>query len=198
MSRGRTLAAGLILLTVILIPARAHADVLLIPFFGVNFGGDAGNEHLSDAFDSKQFSWGASVAAMGAGVFGVEGDFAYTQDFFGKTDIGGSSVLTAMGNLVLGIPFGGQKGFGVRPYGLVGMGLMRSSISLGGPNNDENKLAWDFGGGVMIFFGSSVGIRGDIRYFRTFEALDVLGIDIVDAPGKLDFTRGSFGVVFRF
>jgi len=193
----RTLAAAAVLL-ITLIPARAHADVLLIPFFGVNFGGDAGKD-LSDAFDSKQFSWGASFAAMGAGVFGVEGDIAYTQDFFGKTDVGGSSVFTAMGNLVLGIPFGGQRGFGVRPYGLVGMGLMRSSISFGAPlNNDENKIAWDFGGGVIIFFGTSVGIRGDVRYFRTFEALDVLGIDIADSPGKLDFTRGSFGVVFRF
>ena len=76
MSRGRTLAAGLILLTVILIPARAQADVLLIPFFGVNFGGDAGKD-LSDAFDSKQFNWGVSFAAMGAGVFGVEGDLGY-------------------------------------------------------------------------------------------------------------------------
>src|SRR5262245_45056938 len=120
----RTLTAAAVLL-IALVPARARADVLLIPFFGVNFGGDAGND-LSDAFDSKQFSLGSSVAAMGAGVFGVEGDFAYTQDFFGKTDIGGSSVLTVMGNLVLGIPFGGQRGFGVRPYGLVGLGLMRS------------------------------------------------------------------------
>lgn len=199
MSHGRTLAAGLILLTVILIPARAQADVLLIPFFGVNFGGDAGKD-LSGAFDSKQFNWGVSFAAMGAGVFGVEGDLGYSPDFFGKTDAGGSHVLTLMGNLVLGIPFGGQRGFGIRPYGLVGMGLMRSSAKFVGPvgNVDENKLAWDFGGGVIIFFGTNVGIRGDVRYFRTFEALDILGIDIVDSPGKLDYTRGTFGVVFRF
>ena len=79
-----------------------------------------------------------------------------------------------MGNLVLGIPFGGQHGFGVRPYGLVGMGLMRSSVKFGGLCEvDENKFAWDFGGGVIIFFGSNFGIRGDVRYFRTFEALDV-------------------------
>ena len=198
MFRGRTLAL-LALTAAILTPARAQADVLLIPFFGVNFGGDAGKD-LSDAFDSKQFNWGVSFAAMGAGVFGVEGDLGYSPDFFGKTDAGGSHVLTLMGNLVLGIPFGGQRGFGIRPYGLVGMGLMRSSAKFGGPvgNVDENKLAWDFGGGVIIFFGTNVGIRGDVRYFRTFEALDILGIDIVDSPGKLDYTRGTFGVVFRF
>src|SRR5262245_44081657 len=160
MPRGRTLAAALVLLTAILMPRPAQADVLLIPFFGVNFGGDAGRD-FSDAFDSNQFNWGVSIAAMGAGVFGVEGDIGYSPDFFGKTDVGGSHVFTMMGNLVLGIPFGGQRGFGVRPYGLAGLGLMRSSVKFGGPvgNVDENKLAWDFGGGVIIFFGTKVGIR---------------------------------------
>lgn len=197
MSLRRTfVAAVLFLMTLVAAPARA--DVLLIPFFGVNFGGDAGRD-FSDSFDASQFSWGVSIAAMGAGVFGVEGDFGYSPDFYGKTDVGGSSVMTAMGNLVLGIPFGGQSGFGIRPYGVVGMGLMRSAAEFGGVGNEsDNKFAWDFGGGVMMFFGTSVGIRGDIRYFRTFEALDILGIDLANPPGKLDFTRGSFGVVFRF
>ena len=54
---------------------------------------------------------------MGGGVLGFEGDIGYSPDFFGKTDIGGSSVLTATGNLVFGIPIGGQKGVGIRPYG---------------------------------------------------------------------------------
>jgi opacity protein-like surface antigen len=195
MFRGRTLAL-LALTAAILTPAGAQADVLLIPFFGVNFGGDAGKD-LSDAFDSNQFNWGVSFAAMGAG---VEGDIGYSPDFFGKTDAGGSHVFTVMGNLVLGIPFGGQRGFGVRPYGLVGMGLMRSSVKFGGAVGevDENKFAWDFGGGVIIFFGTNFGIRGDVRYFRTFEALDILGIDIAESPGKLDYTRGTFGFVFRF
>ena len=194
--RRRFLAAALFLMSLVAAPARA--DVLLIPFFGVNFGGDAGRD-FSDSFDASQFSWGVSIAAMGAGVFGVEGDFGFSPDFYGKTDVGGSSVMTAMGNLVLGIPFGGQSGFGIRPYGVVGMGLMRSAAEFGGVGNEsDNKFAWDFGGGVMMFFGTSVGIRGDIRYFRTFEALDILGIDIANPPGKLDFTRGSFGFIFRF
>ena len=106
MSLRRTfVAAALFLMTLVAAPARA--DVLLIPFFGVNFGGDAGKE-FSDSFDASQFSWGVSLAAMGAGVFGVEGDFGFSPDFYGKTDLGGSKVFTAMGNLVLGIPFGGQ------------------------------------------------------------------------------------------
>jgi hypothetical protein len=52
----------------------------------------------------------------------------------------------------------------------------------------------------MMFFTSHVGIRGDLRYFRTFEALDFLDIEIQNnnGPGNLDFTRGSFGFVARW
>jgi opacity protein-like surface antigen len=177
----------------------ARADGLIIPFIGVNFGGDSGTE-FGDAVDSSRFNWGASFAWMGAGVIGFEGDFGYSQDFFGKTDLGGTSVFTATGNLLVGIPFGGQQGFGIRPYGLFGIGVMHPEGEAFGDDefDDENKVSWDFGGGVMLFFGSRVGLRGDIRYFRTFEALDILGIELEEGPGDLDFTRGSLGFVFRF
>ena len=176
----------------------ARADGLIIPFIGVNFGGDSGAE-FGDSVDASRFNWGASFAWMGAGVFGFEGDFGYSPDFFGKTDLGGSSVFTATGNVLLGIPFGGQKGFGIRPYGLAGIGLMHpEGEAFDTLFEGNNKVSWDFGGGVLLFFGSRAGIRGDIRYFRTFEALDVLGVELEDGPGDLDFTRGSLGFVFRF
>lgn len=180
-------------------PGAARADGLFIPFIGWNFGGDAGTE-FSDAVDASTLNWGASLAWMGAGVIGVEGDFSYSPDFFGKTDLGGTSVWTAFGNVLLGIPLGGQKGFGIRPYGLVGIGAVR-------PNGDafatqfelsETKVGWDFGGGVMMFFTSHIGIRGDVRYFRTFEALELLDIEIQNEPEHLDFTRGSAGFVVRW
>jgi outer membrane protein with beta-barrel domain len=178
----------------------ARADGLFIPFIGVNFGGDAGTE-FGDAFDASRFNWGASIGWMGAGVIGVEGDFGFSPDFFGKTDLGDSSVLTAFGNVLVGVPFGGQKGFGIRPYALAGIGLVHpkgDAFATQGFELDENKIGWDFGGGVMLFFGTHAGIRGDIRYFRTFEALEVLDIEFEDGPGDLDFTRGSVGFVFRF
>jgi opacity protein-like surface antigen len=181
-------------------PATARADGLFIPYIGWNFGGDAGGE-FSDAVDSSRLNWGASLAWMGGGVIGFEGDFGYSPDFFGKTDLGGSKVFTAFGNVMLGVPFGGQKGFGIRPYGVVGVGLVYAegeAFETAGRELNENKIGWDFGGGVMMFFTSHVGIRGDIRYFRTFEALDVLDIEIENGPGDLDFTRGSVGFVVRF
>ena len=191
-----SIVAALLLTTIG--PGIAYADGLIIPFWGINFGGESGSE-LSSAFEAKRNTWGASFAFMGGGVFGVEGDVAYSPDFFGKTDLGGSSVLTMTGNLLLGVPFGGQQGWGVRPYGLVGIGAIRPEGE--GFNNlldfGDYKAAWDFGGGVMFFFGTHVGIRGDLRYIRTFEAVELLNSERLEDE-NLDFGRGSLGLVLRF
>lgn len=184
---------------VMLIPMSARADTLLIPFFGVNFGGDSGKK-LSEAFETNQFNWGASLAFMGAGIFGLEGDIGFSPDFYGKTETGGSSALTATGNLILGIPFGGQRGFGIRPYGLVGAGVIKSTSDFGSgiAEIDENNVTWSAGGGVLLFFGTRAGVRFDARYFRTFDDLEILGFALPQSAGKVDFTRGSVGVVLRF
>src|SRR6187455_3305938 len=142
-----TRAIGTVLVAILLAPVPARADTLLIPFFGVNFGGDSGKK-FSEAFDTSQFNWGASLAFMGGGVFGVEGDFGFSPDFYGKTAEGGSSAFTATGNLIIGVPLGGQKGFGVRPYGLVGAGVLTSSSDFGTgfTDIDETSMTWSAGG----------------------------------------------------
>jgi opacity protein-like surface antigen len=182
----------------LLTPAGARADGLIVPFAGVNFGGDAG-ETFGDAVDASRFDWGASFAWMGGGVFGLEADLGYSPDFYGKNDVGGSSVLSLMGNVLLGVPFGGQEGFGIRPYGLVGVGVLRSDLESFDEliGFDNNEFAWDFGGGVMIFFTSHVGLRGDVRYFRTFGDVDFGPIETSDSDA-VDYGRGSIGLVFRF
>ena len=189
--------AALAAVVITLAPAPARADGFFIPFLGVNFGGDSGRE-FSEAFETNQFNWGASLGWMGGGVFGFEGDFGYSPDFYGKTDAGGSGAFTATANVLLGLPFGGQQGFGVRPYGLVGVGLLSSTSDFGTPEIDENNFTWSAGGGLMQFFGTRAGVRFDVRYFRTFDDLEILGIPIAQSPGKVDFTRGSLGLVLRF
>src|SRR5688572_9602509 len=193
----RVIATALVAITLAPVPARA--DVLFTPFFGVNFGGDSGKE-FSEAFETSQYNWGASIAFMGGGVFGFEGDFGFSPDFYGKTELGGSNAFTATGNLVLGIPFGGQQGFGVRPYGVVGAGLLTSKSDFGTAvaEIDENNVTWSAGGGVLLFFGTRAGLRFDVRYFRTFDDLEILGVTLAESPGKVDFTRTSLGFVLRF
>jgi hypothetical protein len=185
------------MLTMLLLPAAARADGFLVPFYGANFSGESGKD-LGDALEAKRNNWGISVGFMGAGFFGFEGDYSYSPDFFGKNDDGGSKVTSLMGNLMIGVPFGGQKGFGVRPYGLVGLGVIQ-------PNGDafanvldfgDNHLSWDVGGGLFLFFTSHIGIRGDLRYMRTIEAVDFLQQGTEESA--LDFARGSIGLVIRF
>ena len=193
----RTLALGLLL--GVLTPAAARADGMIVPFAGVNFGGNSGRE-LSAAIDAERLNWGVSFAFMGGGVLGLEADIANSPDFFGKTDLGGSSVLTATGNLLFGIPIGGQQGVGFRPYALVGLGMIRSKVDTFGEalSSEENQAAWDFGGGAMLFFGSNVGLRAELRYFRSFGDLDFDLLDLFERRGKLDFARASAGLILRF
>jgi opacity protein-like surface antigen len=182
----------------VLTPAAARADGLLVPFAGINFGGNAG-QTFSDGADAKRLDWGVSLAWMGGGVFGFEGDFGYSPDFYGKNDVGGSSVLSLAGNVLIGVPFGGQQGFGVRPFALVGIGLLRSDLESFDElvGLDDSEVAWNFGGGVIVFFSQHVGIRGDIRYFRTFGDVNVGPIQTPDSEA-VDYSRASLGLVLRF
>jgi opacity protein-like surface antigen len=161
--------------------------------FGYNFGGDAGCPEITNCED-KAFNWGVGFGALGA-VIGAELEFAYTDQFFGETPNQDSSVLTLMGNVMLAPKFGP-----VQPYGLAGVGLIKSSFDFtlsGITNDDNNQFGWDVGGGVMIFFSRHFGIRGDVRYYHSFQALEVIGLPFPD-NAKLDFGRAAGGVVFKF
>ncbi len=194
-----TRAVALSVLVELVSPAAARADGLIVPFVGVNFAGNSGKE-LSAAIDAERIDWGVSLAYMGGGILGFEADIAHSPDFYGRTDLGGSSVLTATGNLLIGIPIGGQTGVGFRPYALVGLGAIRSRVDAFGDllSRDETKAAWDFGGGAMFFFGTHVGLRADLRYFRTFGDVDFDLIDLIESPRNLDFARASAGLILRF
>jgi hypothetical protein len=199
MTSRKLIIAALVTAALTFAPTPARADGFFIPFFGVNFGGDSGKQ-FTDAFDTSQFNFGASLGWMGGGVFGFESDFGYSPDFYGKTDAGGSRAITATGSVLLGVPLGGQKGFGVRPYGVLGAGVLNShsDFSSSGIDIGDTNFTWSAGGGVMVFFGTKVGLRGDVRYFRTFDDLEILGLPIAQSAGKVDFTRGSLGLVLRF
>ena len=191
-------------------PRAASADWVLTPFVGWNFSGSADvrnsttNENVN--FEQK-IDYGVSLTGMGAGVIGFEVDFGYSPNFLengtnedGDFDLTGNSNMTTLtGNMILGIPIGGTTGGSVRPYGVGGVGLMRSNV---GDVTDlfdattKNDFGFDVGGGVMGFFNDNVGLRGDVRYFRTFRGTEenVTGL----ALGNVNFWRGSVGLSLKF
>jgi opacity protein-like surface antigen len=65
-------------------------------------------------------------------------------------------------------------------------------------SDSETHIGWTIGGGVIIYVQKHVGLKGDIRYYHSFEATDLLGFDIGSNNNKVDFGRAAFGVVFKF
>lgn len=191
-------------------PSKASADWLFTPFIGANFGGSArlggfdldGIGNGVDVDFEKRLDYGASLAWMGHGAIGFEVDFGYSPNFFEPSDsssnlnlIGDGNVTTLMANLMVGAPLGG-----LRPYASGGVGLIKTRVDDVGQffgDIDSSNFGLNVGGGIMGFFNDNIGLRGDIRYFRSItdnEPGD--GVDL--SLGNFDFWRGSVGVTFRF
>jgi opacity protein-like surface antigen len=130
----------------------AGAQGFVSPLLGYDFGGDSGCPEITGC-EEKKLNAGVAIGAMN-NVVGFEEEFAYARNFFGTAPGYSSSVLTVMSNLMI-VPHLGP----VRPYVLVGLGLMKTHVELTPSsivNGDNNHLGWDAGGGLMIFFGDHV------------------------------------------
>ncbi len=194
MIKHRALAATTALAFLFVVGAASdlRAQGFISPFIGFNFSGDSGCPTISDC-DDKRLNVGVAFGTMG-NVLGFETEFAYANDFFGSAPAYSSSVLTLMGNLMVVPNFGP-----VRPYALVGLGLIRTNVELTPESllsTENNNFGWDIGGGVFLFFGDHVGVRGDIRYYHAFQDLSVLGLTLSNT--KLDFGRASGALVLKF
>ncbi len=172
--------------------APATADWLITPYLGTAFGGDTSAQHVI---------YGASAAWMSHGIVGVEFDGSIAPDLLDEDDgvilgIADSNVTTLMGSLVIGAPLGEP---GIRPYAVAGGGLMRSRVSDADDifDIDENSFGINVGGGIHALVRENIGLRADVRYFRSVRDTD--GSDDVDLElGGFDFWRASVGATFRF
>jgi opacity protein-like surface antigen len=189
-------------------PATARADWLLTPNIGATFGGDA----------ETGVTYGASIAWMGAGIFGAEADFAFTPDIFDvddnffdafNFDLTDSKTTSVMGNVIVGVPIGGTSGAGFRPYVVGGLGWM--NLRLEDNVNDldffdddgTSAFAVDLGAGVAGLVANNIGVRGDIRWYRGFVDDDNINERLILGPvgddlRNVDFWRATGGVTFRF
>jgi opacity protein-like surface antigen len=177
--------------TFVAAPADAHVQGFFSPFIGYDFGGDAACPQVTNCED-KRLNGGFTLGTMGS-VFGFEEEFSYAKDFFGKAPTLSSSVLTVMSSAMI-VPRIGP----VRPYVLGGLGLIKSHVEFSPASlltSDNNSFGWDVGGGVMGM-GRHLGVRGDIRYFHTFQDQTFAGF-VIKNP-KLDFGRASAAIVVGF
>jgi hypothetical protein len=184
-------------IAVVCAPALAHAEGYVSPWVAAN----AGSTRFSD-IDNGRAGFGVNAGGMGKGIIGGELDFGYSPSFFGtKSLFGNNNVIDFMGNVIVGVPVGGTRGPGIRPFLTGGLGLLRTQIDAGPvtPSNYSNNMfGWNVGAGVMGYFSDHVGLRGDVKYLRSFEDMQ-RGVTIIDldAPGQFHFWRASAGVVLR-
>jgi opacity protein-like surface antigen len=177
---------------------------LFTPFIGGTFGGSADvTDVLGDDFEAefnRKLTYGASLAYLGGGIAGFEIDFGYSPNFFGADEddddidlIGDSNVTTLMANVIFSAPTGG-----VRPYASFGGGLIRSRLDDVDDffEVDQNNFGFNAGAGVMAFFSDNVGLRGDVRFFRSLNNDDDDSLDL--SLGSFKFWRGTVGVSLRF
>ena len=191
----RFIAAAVLALFLLVPAAPARADVVLTPYVGSLFGGD---------LSGNRAAYGATASFMGGGVFGGEFGFNYAPKFV-SAGVANEDIaqMSLMGNLIVGIPVGSSDQPGhVRPYITGGAGLFRitSQESQFFDSVSSNDFAVNFGGGVMAFFSEHVGVRADVRYFRTLTDSDPgTGVDDLDFMlGDLNFWKWDVGAAFKF
>jgi len=178
----------------LLVSSPAAAQGFVSPYIGWNFGGEAKCLDVAGC-EEHTTAFGVGFGSLGR-VFGFEQEFGYTKNFFGEAPTYGSDMLTVMSNVMITVPIPA-----VKPYFLTGIGLIRAhveptvgSIVFAG-GNATNEFGWDMGGGLIV--GGSFGVRGDIRYFKTFQDVEIAGFSL-NSSEKLNFGRASVGVFFKF
>ena len=85
----------------------------------------------------------------------------------------------------------------LRPYGAVGLSLIGANLASqpGLAALEDTAAGYNAGGGLFIWLGKPIGLRGDVRYFRTFGAI---GGDNPLGFGTVDYWRGIGGLTLRF
>lgn len=184
-----TIAA--VLLVLLAVPRESRADVFVAPSLTWSF--------QSDYLQQARQGWGVTFGATGAFV-GFELDWTRTNDFFASEDQippaapEDNRVQTLMFNLLITLPTGRAK-----PYLAAGAGVIQSRLTsdLSLLGFDENGIGFNVGGGILGYFTTHVGMRADLRYFRSVSDLfkdNPLDIEF----GGLSFWRGSIGVALKF
>jgi Outer membrane protein beta-barrel domain len=164
MRRGITTGLLALAVGVLCAPAQARAEAYINPWGGVVFG----NDQAETGFRS----FGVSFGSAGHGLVGTETNVGLTPGIFGNSVE--NYLLDIMAGVTIGPTFDSKAGHDVRPFGLIEFGTVRTSIDgIGtGTRMARNDIGVSIGGGATIAVNDRVGVRGDVRYFRTVRGED--------------------------
>jgi len=186
-----------------LVPGLAPAQPVLIqPFAGISFGGDTNILDLDEATELRKLTWGGTVTVIGRGVFGIEGDFSFIPGFFERDTeaelVSDSQVVTLTGNVVIATPLSWTRQ-SLRPYFSGGGGLIRTRIRDLADifTSNRNLVGIDLGGGLIGFFSERVGVRWDVRYFKSVSDPGDTE-DVAYGSASLSFWRANMALVLKY
>lgn len=188
----RIFATSLAALVLMAAPRPALADGFITPYLGTTFNGS-----FDDYKPGTKLHYGVGLGWLGQSGIGFEVDAAYAPTYLSSGDDSlfdfenDGSVVTVMGNLVVGRSAGG-----IQPYVSGGMGLMRTNITAVGDLLDYTDTGFGINAGAGLRIGSGrVALRGDLRYFRQLS--DLTPVQNVEL-GSFSFWRASAGVSIGF
>jgi opacity protein-like surface antigen len=195
-ARVATVVAALVLFA-----STTAADWLFTPFLGATFAPQTPFLDLEQSAGTTKVVVGGSASLLSDGIFGIEGDFGYSPRFFERSSrtglITGSNVTTLLGNLVVTLPLSVTRE-SLRPYAVAGLGMIHAaaaSLIVETLDVDRNLLGYDFGGGAIGMFDPNVGVRFDLRQFRTVRDFEH---PLQQRRSRLSFWRATIGVTIRY
>jgi len=198
------MARALILFGVLLAaPATASADFFVVPFAGMKFGGSTSIVDFEQAAGKKKLVLGIAARTVNQGVIGYEVEFANIAGYFSNADfqssIGplvkpGNYVNDLTGSVVLSLP-PGVTGGGLRPYAVIGGGLIhaQSVDSFDVIVVRRTVAAFNLGAGAIGMFTNNVGVRFDVRYLRSLSTDPPTG----GVGRHIAYSRVTIGLLLR-
>ena len=179
--RFRVIAAGVFVLTTAAGANAQSSDLMgwITGHLGQAMGGDLRDRRVTP---------GVSLAVIEDGGIGAELDLARTEGFADR--FAESSITTLMLNAI-----GTSRHPMYKPFGFGGVGIMRvrASVFEGVPALSRTALGVNAGGGMLVLFNETIGVRGEVRYFRYVQQYPEL-----PAIGALDFWRVSIGATYAW
>ena len=209
MSRGLRLLTLCGLLTACA-PGRASAEWQLAPFVGFSFLGET--NLVVTEMSPRHWNIGGTARLVGGGPLGVEALFVYVPGAFQSVELDPISLpseatiteslsLALMGNLVLTTPRSWNE-YGLRPYVSGGVGLMHAWHDEQRFPARANVPGYNVGGGAVGFLSDRVGLRFDVRFFRTLPPGAEPNREIVTNDGvsrlRISYWTATVGVVFKY
>jgi hypothetical protein len=196
--RRRSVAAGLALAAILTTAAPARAEWHLAPFLGVKFGGSS-TLVLNDAAGARKLTYGGTVRWVGRGIFGVEGDVGFVQNYFEQeksSEVRASHAISGMGNVVVTAPLGWTRD-SLRPYVSGGLGFIRVRM-----DDSANVFSYrrtlggyNVGGGVVGFLTPFTGVKWDVRYFKGWGPT---GEGTSFGSARISYWRGTMSLVLKY